>query len=309
MVFLAALQALLLAGPVCAESQKLTVGYIPIGDCLQLYVADDNGYFAEEGLEIEKKPMKGGAVIAPSVEAGEADVGWSNAVSVIIAHAKGFDFGFLTSGANSEENGHRVHSLLVGKDSPIASVKDLEGGTVAINTLGNINELSLDALFDANGVDMKKVKLVEVPFPHMEAALKKGSVDAVLEVEPFVTLALEHGTAKMLVPSVHKSYGDKFMIGSWFAKKSWVEKHPKLAAAFARAVNRASAFIRDNPDKVGAILVANTKLTPELAKKITLPAFDPKRDPADIQKMIDTAAKYGFIPEAFPAGEVMITNE
>jgi len=291
-----------------AETKEVKVGFIPIGDCLQLYVAADKGFFAEEGLIIIPTPMKGGAVIAPAVEAGEADVGWSNAVSVIIAHSKGFDFGFLTSGANSLENGHRVHSLLVAKDSQITSVKDLAGKTVAINTLGNINELSLRALAEGEGLDIATVKLVEMPFPNMEAALKNGSADAVLAVEPFVTLSLAHETARPLVKSAHKSFGDQFMIGSWFAKNSWVEKNPETAAAFVRAINKASDFIRDNPDKVVEILVANTKLTPDLAGKITIPAFDSRLDPADIQPLIDAAAKYGFIPAPFPAEEVIIPS-
>lgn len=306
---LCCLALLLAAQAATAAATKVKVGFIPIGDCLQLYVAADKGFFSEEGLEAIPTPMKGGAVIAPAVEAGEADVGWSNAVSVIIAHSKGFDFGFLTSGANSLEGGHRVHSLLVAKGSPISSVKDLAGKTVAINTLGNINELSLRALAEAEGLDIATVKLVEMPFPNMEAALKNGSVDAVLAVEPFVTLSLAHETAKTLVKSVHKSFGDKFMIGSWFAKKSWVEKNPEAAAAFVRAINKASDYIRDNPDKIADILVANTKLTPDVAGKISVPAFDARLDPADVQPLIDAAAKYGFIPAPFPAGDVILQSE
>jgi len=288
-----------------AQTKSVKLAYIPIGDCLQLYVAKDKGFFTEEGLEITPMAMKGGAVIAPAVEAGEAQIGWSNVVSIIIAHAKGFDFEFLTSGAISEENGHRVHSLMVAKDSPIQSVKDLAGKTVAINTLGNINELSLRALAEAEGLDFKSVKLVEAPFPNMEAALKNGSIDAFLAVEPFVTVSESHGAARPLVKSAHKSFGQRFTIGSWFAKKSWAADNPETAQAFVRAIDKASAFIRDNPEEARKILSANTKLTPELAKKIALPAFDPKVDPADVRPRIDACAKYGLIPEAFPAKDIL----
>ena len=53
----------------------------------------------------------------------------------------------------------------------------------------------------------------------METALKKGSVDAILAVEPFVTLSIAHGTARYLEKSVHKNYGDRFMIASRFHKE------------------------------------------------------------------------------------------
>lgn len=287
------------------SNSVITVGYIPIGDCLQLYVAEDKGFFKEEGITIEKKPMKGGAVIAPAVESGEVQIGWSNAISIILAHTKGFDFVFLTSGALEREDGHRVHSLLVAKDSPIQKVSDLKGKKVAINTLGNINELSMIALADANDVDSKQISLVEVPFPQMEAALKNGSVDAILAVEPFVTLSISHGTAKYLEKSVHKSFGEEFMIGSWFAKKSWIEKNPSLAAAFVRAINKASDYISGHPQEMPEILVKNTKLTSDLAGKITLPAFASMFKIVDLQRMIEASANYGFIKAPFNAEEII----
>jgi NitT/TauT family transport system substrate-binding protein len=294
------------SGGAAAENLGVVkVGYIPIGDCLQLYVAEGMGFFDDEGITIEKRPMKGGAVIAPAVEAGEVDVGWSNAISVVVAHAKGFDFQFLTSGAISLEGTNRVHSLLVQKESPIQKVADLAGKKVAINTLGNINELSMVALADRNGVDIKQIKLLEVPFPHMETALKNGSVDAILAVEPFVTLSIAHGTAKYLEKSVHKSYGEKFMIASWFAKAAWVQKYPQKAAAFVRATNRASDYIAAHPGNVSEHLVNNTKLTADLIKKITMPAFSSKFDKTDLQRMIDMTAKYQFIKSGFKADEII----
>jgi NitT/TauT family transport system substrate-binding protein len=287
------------------EKNVITLGYIPIGDCAQLYVAQDMGYFKEEGITLEKKAMKGGAVIAPAVESGEVDIGWSNAISIIIAHSKGFDFEFLTSGALETEDGHRTHSLLVSKESPIEKIAGLEGKKVAINTLGNINELSMVAHADLNNIDAEKIRFLEVPFPQMEVALKSGSVDAVLAAEPFVTLSLSHGTARYLEKSVHKVYGDKFMIASWFAKKSWAEKHPEKAKAFVRAINKASSFIPQHPKQVAEILANNTKLTPDLIDQITLPAFSPTFYQEDLQRMIDLAAKYHFIEKPFKAEEII----
>lgn len=284
-----------------ADPNTVKVGYIPIGDCLQLYVAEDLGFFNEAGIIVETKPMKGGAVIAPAVEAGEANVGWSNTISIIIAHDKGFNFEFLTSGAISSEPENRVHSLLVQKGSAIKSVADLKGKTVAINTLGNINELSMVALLDRNGMKKKDIRLVEVPFPSMEAALKNGAVDAILAVEPFVTLTQSHGAGEVLVKSVHASYGEQFMIGGWFAKRNWITKHPKLAMRFQQAINKASDWIAANPDKLAPILVAHTKLTEGLVDKITLPAFSSTFHAEDLQRMIDMTAQYKFIKKAYPA--------
>ena len=135
--------------------------------------------------------------------------------------------------------------------------------------------------------------------------MKQGSVDAILAVEPFVTLSIAHGTARYLEKSVHKTYGQKFMIASWFAKVSWVKKHPEKAAAFVRAINKASDYIAAHPDNVSEHLVNNTKLTADLIKKLTMPAFSSKFEKSDLQRMIDMTAKYQFIKSGFKADEII----
>lgn len=290
----------LAAGPL-----PLTVGYIPVGDCLQLYVAEAEGYFKAEGLEVTAVPMKGGAVIAPAVEGGELAIGWSNTVSIVLAHAKGFDFAFLAPGAEGVAGEHDVHALLVPADSPVRSVKDLAGKTVAINTLGNINEAAMRALAEKAGIAPDSIRLVEVPFPDMATALSRGSADAALMLEPFVTDATTRGVARVLDPSPHAPFGSPYLIGGWFAKKAWLKAHPAEAAAFARAAARASAAIAARPDRARDILGQRTKLAPELAGKIVLPRFPETLAPAAVQGVIDVSARFGLLPAPFPAAEIL----
>lgn len=308
---LAMLTALLLplplpAAALAADPAPLKVGYIPVGDCLQFYVAEDQGYFAAEGLAATGAPMKGGAVIAPAVEGGELAIGWSNTVSIILAHAKGFDFAFLAPGAEGVAGTNDVHALLVPADSKVGSVAELGGKTVAINTLGNINEAAMRALAQQAGIAPDSIRLVEVPFPDMAAALAKGSVQAALALEPFVTDAVSRGAARVLDPSPHAAFGSPYLIGGWFAKKAWVQAHPAEAAAFLRAVTRASAFIAAHPDKARAILSDRTKLAPELAAKIVLPRFPETLAPAALQGVIDVSARFGLLPKPFPAADILV---
>lgn len=283
----------------------IAVGYIPIVDCLQIYVAEGMGFFEEEGLKITKIAMKGGAAIAPALESGEVAIGWSNSVSIIIAHTKGFDFSFLTPGAVEMEARRPTHSLLVPSNSSIHQIADLYGKKVAINTLGNVNELSILALAEMNGLDGKRISLVELPFPNMEAALANNSVDAALVAEPFVTISLSNGSAKNLVPHAHAALGDRFMVASWFAKRSWIEKNPSKALRFARSIRKASEYISKHPEDVSRFLSESTKLSSDLAGKISLPAFPSSLEVTDLQKLIDMAAKYKFIAAPFDAKEII----
>jgi NitT/TauT family transport system substrate-binding protein len=294
----------LAAGPA-----PIKVGYMPVGDCLQLYVAEAEGYFKAAGIEVAGLPMKGGAVIAPAIEGGELSIGWSNTVSIILAHAKGFDFTFLAPGAEGVAGTNDVHALLVPTASPIKSIKDLAGKTVAINTLGNINDAAVRALAEKAGIAPDSVRLVEIPFPDMTTALAKGSVSAALAIEPFVTDTTTRGIARVLEPSPHAVFGDPYLIGGWFAKTSWIKTHPTEAAAFVRAVVKAAAFIAAHPDKARAILSERTKLAPALAEKIVLARFPQSLTPQSLQGIIDVSARFGLLEKPFPATEIMASPD
>ena len=296
--------ALLTLAASAPAAETLRLGYIPVGDCLQLFVAQDLGYFNEAGLDVQATPFKGGPLIALAVEAGELDAGWSNTVSLAIAHGQGFDFAVLAPGA-FESREVRVHRLLVRTDSPIASLADLKGRTVAINNLGNVNEIAVTALLASQGLSPSDIRLVEVPFPQMATALANGSVDVVLALEPFVTLALRDGTARILEPAALRAFGDNLLIAAWFARAGFLAEHPATAEAFRRAVLRASAFITGHPDQAREILTRHTQLSPDLAKAIALPLFKTTIDDAEVQGAIDVSARFGFLKDPFPAAELL----
>lgn len=291
-----------------AETDQVRLGYIPIGDCLTAYVAKDMGYFADEDISVEFIPMQSGNQIASAIESATADIGWSNTISVIMAHDAGSEYVFLTSGALNIEGIHNTHSLLVKKDSKIKSFSELSGKNIAINAKGTINELSLIAMADEHKVDISTIGIIEVPFVEMENELKKETVDAILAVEPFVTLSIMHDVSKILIRNIHSCYGERFLIASWFAKKEWVEKNPLISGAFIRAINRATEFIEKHPEIASHYLLNNTKLTKELLHQISVPAFSTRFDASDLQKMINVAYKYHFIRSTFSADELMHTE-
>lgn len=78
-------------------------------------------------------------------------------------------------------------------DGPIREPRDLEGRTLAVNTLDNIAEVTALEALSAEGVDVDSIELTEVPFPDMQAPVENGEVDAAFFIEPFSTLAEEAG--------------------------------------------------------------------------------------------------------------------
>src|SRR3954451_18702561 len=127
------------AGAPPAQSQ-LRVGLLPITANLDLFYAREQGYFTEAGISAELTPMAGGAEILPALIGGSLDIGTINSVTHILAADQGFRAKAVAS-PTVQGRGAPVHAILVRADSPIQSASDLEGRTMATNTLNNIDHV------------------------------------------------------------------------------------------------------------------------------------------------------------------------
>lgn len=280
------------------------LGYMKIVDNAAMFVAMEKGFFKAEGLELETLPLAGGAPIINGVVSGDLQFGWTNVISLYQARTEGFDFKLLAGGATNVKASKESHTIQVAKSSPIKSARDLEGKTVAVNTLNNIVHLMAMAWIDKNGGSSSKVKFVEVPFPQMDATLNAGKVDAISVHEPFATAAQEKSGTRVLA----QPWGEvlpKFLIASWFASDKWLAKNKETGQAFVRAIGRGIDAIRADAEGSRAAMVKWAGLNPDLAGKIGLPAFEKSISEKDLQSTIDLTVKYKLIPKALKAQEVI----
>ena len=283
---------------------KSKLGYMKIVDNAAMFVAMEKGFFRAEGLELETLPLAGGAPIINGVVSGDLQFGWTNVISLYQARVEGFDFKLIAGGATNVKAKNESHAIQVAKNSPLKTAKDLEGKTVAVNTLNNIVHLMAMAWIDKNGGSSSKVKFVEVPFPQMEATLSAGKIDAISVHEPFATAAIEKGGTRVLA----QPWGDvlpKFLIASWFASEKWLAKNKETGQAFVRAIGRGIDAIQADPEGSRAAMVKWAGLNPDLAGKIGLPVFEKGVSEKDIQATIDLTLKYKLISKASQARDVI----
>lgn len=288
------------------ELLPLKVSYLPIIDLLQFYVAKEKGFFEEEGLKVEGQQAGGGAVSQTLVESGSVDLGWTAIVPFSQAYVKGFEFIFIAPGAFIDRSNRRMCSLVVKKDSPYKSIKDLAGKKIAVNGINSVNHLSVLTIADFYGVDSKGMKFLEVPFPNQPAALKEGAVDGASMNEPYLTISEEEGVTREIFNGFFPpEVVERYMVAGWFAKKSALEKNKDKIGRFLRAINKATDFINKNPDQLPDIVAKNTRYDASFVKKVTLPKFYTKLGTKEIQPQIDLCAKYGFIQKGFNAKEII----
>src|SRR5690606_38719024 len=104
------------------EKTTIKVGALPIPDPVSLYVANEKGFFKEEGLTVQPTTITGGAAALPQIESGALDISQTNYVSTFAAVSQGKKVKLVADMYQAAPN---TFNLMVPKDSPIQTVADL----------------------------------------------------------------------------------------------------------------------------------------------------------------------------------------
>src|ERR687892_471997 len=279
-----------------AGPTTLKVGVIPIADVAPLYLGMKKGFFEEQQLKIEPQLAEGGAAITPAVLSGDFQIGFSNTISLLIAASKDLPVQIISQGVLAGKSEKDAWAdLLVLKDGPIKEPADLEGKTIAVNTLKNICEVTIKASLEKEGVAVDKLEFAEVPFPDMNAALEAGRVDGACVVEPFVSQG-KAGAARGIDPFYVRTAPD-LTVATYFTSTQYAEENADVVDRFVSAMNRSLTYAQSHPDEVRDVLLEYTEIPPEAAEQITLPVWRPDLNEPTIELLSELSLKYGLIEE------------
>jgi NitT/TauT family transport system substrate-binding protein len=282
----------------------VTVGTLPIANAAPMYLGMKKGFFKSEKLEIKPQVGEGGAALMPPLLQGDSQFAFVGVIPAITAVAKKLPVKIIASSDDAAATEDKDwQTLVVPKGSPIKSVKDLPGKTVAVNALKGLAEVVISRSLEKQGVDYKKVKLLEVPFPEMPAALEGKRVDAALLTEPFLSAVLAEGGKQIDAPSVETV--PNFPNGVYVASEKYIEENGDVVDRFARAMNKSLDYAQSHPEEVRKIIPEFTQTPAAAAQKLRLPVFDSKLDRKGIELESELTAKYGIIDEA-PAYEDLV---
>lgn len=288
---------------------QISLGTIPIAPLLPAFMAAENGWFAEEGLDVELRPEPGGQDIVTAVAAGEFDFGFSNQTSLLIARSQGIDIKAVTSGVLGEPDAESAwDAVIVPEDSPIQSAQDLIGKTVSVNTLNNTPHLVMLRSLEVNGVEnpQEQIEFTEVQFPDAVGAVTEGQIDAAWVVEPFVTVGELSGTRTILTPYIDTA--PDLLVSVYFTSNDLIQEQPEVVAAFMRVMNRAMDHAAENPDEVRAAFPEfNENASPEVAEQMALPFWSSELSVEEFEEPAALAQRYGFIDEVPNLDEVIYT--
>lgn len=279
-----------------AKRVTVDVGLIPVADVAPVFVGIRQGFFAKQGLDVRTHFAEGGAAIVPGVLSGNFDIGYSNLVSLLVAHSKRLPIQIVAPGiqvlGTEDSDPCRVS---VRGHSGIREPADLEGRSIAVNTLTNIGELTIKAALAKRGVDVSKLKFVEIPFPEMNAALDAKRVDAIWSCQPF--LAQGEAAGHRFVLANHVGTQANLAISSYFAQRSFADRSAGVVDRFARGLAQATEYARAHPDAVRAEISRYAKVPPATARKMTLPIWSERVRDDSLKLLGDLSVEYGLVKE------------
>jgi NitT/TauT family transport system substrate-binding protein len=276
---------------------RITVGTLPIANAAPMYLGMEKGFFEAENLEVKPQVGEGGAALMPMLLSGDAQFAFVGVIPAITAVAKDLPIKIVTSSDDAAETEEEDwQTLVVPKGSPIRGVEDLPGKTVAVNALRGLADVVISRSLEKQGVDYGEVKLLEVPFPDMPAALEQKRVDAALLTEPFLSAVLAQGGTQIDAPSVETL--PSFPNGVYVASEEYIAENAEVVDRFARAMNKSLDYAQAHPDEVRRIIPTYTETPKAAAEQLRLPPFDSELDRKGIELEAELTAKYGIIEEA-----------
>jgi NitT/TauT family transport system substrate-binding protein len=277
------------------EPATLKVGVLPIADVAPLYLGAQKGFFKREKLTIKPQVMQGGAEVTAAVVSGDANLGFSATEPLIVAKSKGIPVEIVTQGNQAAATEAEAWDGLLVKDPEIKAPKDLEGKTVAVNALKSMPELCARAVLSRQGVDVSKIKFVEVPFPEMTAAVDAGRVDAVTAVEPFVSQA--KGSGARSLGSYLTGLEPKLTVGTYFGTSKYITANTDVVERFARAMNRSLLYAQAHPAEARKSVAGYTEIPAKVAQAMKLSYWSNDLNKPSIELIANEAKRYDFVDE------------
>lgn len=285
------------------EITSLTAAGAPEDSVKGLLWAQKSGMFRKVGLDVNLVPQRSGAATAAAVAGGTYAIGKSAVTALINAHVRGVGFVIVAPSSIYEASNPNT-GLLVKADSPIRTGADLNGKTVAVGSINDLYAIGTRLWVDSHGGDSSTIKLVEMPLGAIADALAAGRIDAGALDTPALTEAQESGKARLLT-HMQDALASRFLITAWFTTKDFLAKNRTAMRNFSQVMRESAAYVNKNPADTVDLIAKFTQADPALIAKMPRVTMGTSMDPRMIQPVINASAKYGVIPKAFDAREML----
>jgi len=237
---------------------KLSIAVSSTPHAALLHLAAAQGFFAAEGLDATLTPVSHGKAAIDLLEQDRIDMAAAAEVPFVISVLKGSQFSIAATVASVSSE----MAIVARRDRGIETPRDLIGKKIGA-TAGTSGEYFLWAFLIRQRIQPSSITLVDVPPGQMTQQLAQGSVDAVSTWQPVRSAtesALSENAASFVEPN---AYAVTHVVA---ARTAWLKEHRAVAEKLVRALVRAEAFARDQPQQAMALVAERLKIDPKVLR-------------------------------------------
>lgn len=291
--------------PVAAQSASplIRVGAGPDDPSAPLVYAAHEGLFAKAGLNVELERLAGATAVAAAISGGSLEIGKGATLSVVTAIAKGLPFTIIGNMSTYRSTKPDI-ALIVLKNSPINSAKDLVGKTLAAVSLQDQNSVATFAWLAQQGVDWSTLKYTEIPASAALPAMEQDRIVGSTVYEPVLSADLATNKVK-IIGYPYDAIGKRFSDAVLFANPKWIGANRDVVARFLQVVESASSYVKAHESEVAPMSAEFGGVDPAKITAIHHTGRGVKIAPADIQPVIDAALKYKAISKTLDAKDLI----
>jgi NitT/TauT family transport system substrate-binding protein len=291
--------AILMAGTnasFAVEKLKVAVPQRGFWDSSWIEFGEAAGFFKEAGLEIEVFYTEGGAQTIATVASGSVDIAMSNGIlGAIGTYVKGGDATPYRI-ISAEMTGANELFWWVKADSPINSLKDADGKTIAFSSPGSSSNLVLLTVLKQTGSKAKPIPTGGVPGTYTQTMT--GQIDIGWSVVPFALKDVNEGKARIVARASDATELKNQTIRANLAGVNALKNRRDTIAKFMQVIHKSIDWAYSNPQAI-EIFARNMKVTPAIAKQ-AVDGYYPKSsmqigEIRDLERSLKDALDYKFI--------------
>jgi NitT/TauT family transport system substrate-binding protein len=293
-----------------AQTTQVRVGGVLSDLFAEPFYAKASGVFAKQGLDIEPTNLFNAGAVAAAIGGGTLEMGMGDLISGVNAIIAGIPIVLIAGGGLYRTPADRADNILaVTNDSPIKSPKDLLGKVIGVPTLVGVTTACLRAYLPTFGIAESQVKLVEVPPTTVPAALQRGTIDAGLLSEPFVTefKGQVRAAGYPFDAAAGLAHGKAVCISVWYASKAWIEADRARAHNVVDAIYQTARWANSHQNETFDILVQSGKLDASKIQGMKRVTFATSLSPDLVQPVITIAENLKMFAKPVTAESLITT--
>lgn len=274
----------------------------------------EQGFFEEEGLQIETSIVANPPAGLAAVQSGQVDIAYSPSIPLLNALSQGVDIKVIGAADGYPADPAEIDDpadfddtgLFAAVGGDVHSVADLEGKTIAVPARKAQLEVVIAGELEKEGIDPATgVNWVVLDFTSAVAGLQNGTVDAAGLVSPFTTEAEEAGAEQLSAPSI--GFFETGATGLWTAGAGTVSQKADAIAAFQRAIVKSNEWATEHPQEAiqAGLAYTDSQLTVDQVK---VPVWPTIVNAEDLERPNEKMVSLGFLAQPVDLAGVIVSE-